>query len=175
MRRKSADKETRFVLDEIDQKIIVELQQDGRQAYGRVAKAVGLSEAAARQRTQRMVEEGVIRIVAVPDPMLLGLPVGATLGIRCEGDLTAIVEALQQTPRVDFVVATAGMYDMLAEVQCRDHEDLSDLINDTIRPLPGVRSVDSFIYLKYYKQTYSWPPNKGVLEGTDARAVAASS
>jgi Lrp/AsnC family transcriptional regulator for asnA, asnC and gidA len=72
---------------------------------------------------------------------------------------------------VDFVVATAGSYDMLVEVQCRDHEDLHHLVNETIRPLPGVRSVDSFVYLKYYKQTYSWPPNKGPLEGTDPRVV----
>ncbi|HVQ59636.1 MAG TPA: Lrp/AsnC family transcriptional regulator [Solirubrobacterales bacterium] len=173
MRRRSAGGDAQLVLDEIDRKIISELQQDGRQAYGRVAKAVGLSEAAARQRAQRMVEQGVIRIVAVPDPMLLGLPVGATLGIRGTGDLSPLIEVLERTPSVDFVVSTAGGYDLLAEVQCRDHEDLSDLINTTIRTVPGVSSVDSFVYLKYYKQTYSWPPNRGVLEGTDPRAVSA--
>ena len=117
-----------------------------------------------------MVEKGVIRIVAVPDPIVLGLPVGATLGLRCESDLTPIVNVLQQTPRVDFVVATAGIYDMLAEVQCRDHEDLSDLI----RRMPGVRSIDSFVYLKYSKQTYSWPPAQSALDGTDPRVVAST-
>lgn len=164
MRRKPVENEKRYVLDEIDHKIIVELQRDGRQAYGRVAKAVGLSEAAARQRTQRMVEQGVIRIVAVPDPMLLGLPVGATLGIRCDGPLDQLIETLEATPRVDFVVETAGSYDVLAEVQCESHEDLSDLINEQLRPVPGVGSIDSFVYLRYVKQTYSWPPNKSALD-----------
>jgi Lrp/AsnC family transcriptional regulator for asnA, asnC and gidA len=174
MRRKSAGGKRQFVLDEIDHKIISELQQDGRQAYGRVAKAVGLSEAAARQRTQRMVEEGVIRIVAVPDPMLLGLPVGATLGIRCDGELDPLIAALDQTPRVDFVVATAGVYDVIAAAQCRDHEDLNDLINNTIRPLPGVHGVDSFVHLKYHKQTYSWPPTTDPLAGRNSPKVTHS-
>jgi Lrp/AsnC family transcriptional regulator, regulator for asnA, asnC and gidA len=173
MRRRSAGGDAQLVLDEIDRKIISELQRDGRQAYGRVAKAVGLSEAAARQRTQRMVEQGVIKIVAVPDPMLLGMPVGATLGIRCNGAVDPLMEMLERMPSVDFVVTTAGGYDVLAEIQCRDHEDLSRLINE-IRPISGVASVDGFVYLRYYKQTYSWPPNRDLLEGTNPRAASVS-
>lgn len=170
MRRVVADS---FTPDEIDRRIIVELQQDGRRAYGRVAKAVGLSEAATRMRTQRMIEEEVIRIVAVPDPARLGMFVAATLAIRCTGDLTPVLKALDDVPEIDFVVATSGGYDLLAEVLVEDHEHLYRIINDEVRVLPGVRSVESLIYLKYQKLTFSWPPGTRALAAARDRDVKA--
>jgi len=157
-----------IILDEIDRTIIHELQQDGRRPYGRIAEAARLSEAAVRQRTQRMLEEGVIRIVAVPDATLLGMTVGATLCIQCAGDLGPVAAALDAINQIDFVVATAGNFDLLAEVQCEDHEALYRLINDSVRKLPGVQRVESHIYLRYHKQTYAWPP---VSREVDGRAV----
>jgi DNA-binding Lrp family transcriptional regulator len=156
MKRKVGD--TLVELDEIDRQIIAELQQDGRRTYGRIAQVVGLSEAAARQRAQRLIEAGVIRIVAIADPHMLGYRMRATLGIACDGDLDAVAAGLDEVAEADFVVATAGAYDLLVELQCEDDEHLHRIINDNIRRLPHVRRVESLIYLHFYKETYPWPP-----------------
>jgi len=78
---------SRIVLDEISKRIIEQLQQDGRRSYAAIGKAVGLSEAAVRQRVQRLTDHGVMQIVAVTDPMMLGFHRQTMIGIKCEGDL----------------------------------------------------------------------------------------
>jgi Lrp/AsnC family transcriptional regulator for asnA, asnC and gidA len=145
-------------LDDIDRAIIEHLQSDGRRPYGRIAEAVGLSEFAVRQRTQRLVEEGVIRIVAITDPEILGQRLRATLGLLVVADIDPVVEALDQLAEADYVVATAGTYDLLVEVQCEGEAHLNELINGTIRKLPGVSRIDTMVYLKFHKRTYAWPP-----------------
>src|SRR5689334_2086052 len=142
MRTRQADS-TFIELDELDHAIIELLQEDGRQPYGRIADAVGLSEPAVRQRTLRLVAAGVIRIVAVTDTSLLGYRLRATLGIRCQGDLAPLVAELDRLDEADFVVATAGRFDVLAEVQCADEAHLDALLNDTLRKVPGVASIEA--------------------------------
>jgi len=146
-------------VDELDLKIIDELQEDGRRAYGKIGTAVGLSEAAVRQRVQRLVEEDSIRIVAVTHPYLLGQRVAATIGIHAEGDLSEIADAVAAISEVDYVVITGGSFDILAEAQCRDNAHLLEVLNGGIRKVEGVTGTETFVYLKLVKQTYPWPPN----------------
>ncbi len=136
--------------------IIEKLQQDGRRSYAGIGKAVGLSEAAVRQRVQRMVDAGVMQIVAVTDPMQLGFARQAMIGIRCTGDTTKIAEKLAAIASVDYVVLTAGSFDAIVEVVCEDDDDLLDLLNTQIRALPGVISTETLVYLKLVKQQYNW-------------------
>ena len=143
-------------LDDIDRKIIAELQVDGRRPYTHLAKSVGLSEAAIRQRVQRLLDAGVMQIVAVTDPMSLGLHRAAMIGIRAEGDVRAVAAALSELDEVVYVVLTAGTVDLLAEVVVSDDEALIALLNDRIRMIPGVRSTETSIYLSLQKQTYQW-------------------
>ena len=143
-------------LDEIDKAIITELQIDGRLPYARLGPAVGLSQAAARQRVQRLIERGVMQVVAVTDPLALGFNLEAMIGIRADGDLRVVAKALAAIDEIDYVVITSGGYDLLAETVCEDTEDLLDLLNERIRTLPGVRSADAFPYLHLEKQTYAW-------------------
>lgn len=145
-----------FQLDELSKAIIEKLQQDGRRSYAGIGKAVGLSEAAVRQRVQRMVDAGVMQIVAVTDPMQLGFARQAMIGIRCTGDTTKIAEKLAAIPSVDYVVLTAGSFDAIVEVVCEDDDDLLDLLNTRIRALPGVVSTETLLYLKLVKQQYNW-------------------
>jgi Lrp/AsnC family transcriptional regulator, regulator for asnA, asnC and gidA len=142
-------------LDEIDRAIIEQLQSDGRTPYTRLATAVGLSEAAVRQRVQRLVENGVMQIVAVTDPMVLGYRRMAMIGVRCEGDTSAIAEKLRSIDEIDYLVITAGTFDVLLEVVVEDNAALLELTN-RIRSVAGVRSTETFIYLDLVKQTYSW-------------------
>ena len=111
-----------FQLDELSKQIIEKLQQDGRRSYAGIGKAVGLSEAAVRQRVQRMVDAGVMQIVAVTDPMQLGFARQAMIGIRCTGDTTTVAEKLAAIESVDYVVLTAGSFDAIVEVVCEDDD-----------------------------------------------------
>jgi len=145
-----------FVLDDVSKAIIDQLQQDGRRAYATIGKAVGLSEAAVRQRVQRLVDAGVIQIVAVTDPLTVGFPRAAMIGIRCEGDMELVADKLESMPEIDYLVITAGQYDLLVEVVCEDDEHLLNVINKRIRAVPGVVRTETFVYLKLRKQIYTW-------------------
>jgi len=143
-------------LDPTSKAIIEQLQQDGRRPYAAIGKAVGLSEAAVRQRVQRLVDSGAMQIVAVTDPLELGFARQAMIGIRVEGELDGVADALSAMSEIDYVVITAGSFDLLAEVVCESDEELLDILSHRIRTLPGVRSTETFVYLRLRKQTYSW-------------------
>jgi Lrp/AsnC family transcriptional regulator for asnA, asnC and gidA len=143
-------------LDEVSKAIIEQLQADGRRSYAEIGKAVGLSEAAVRQRVQKLTESGVMQIVAVTDPMQLGFYRQAMIGVRVTGDTRDVADRLASIPAVDYVVLTAGSFDILAEVVCENDDDLIALLNHEIRSLPGVLSTETFVYLKLHKQFYNW-------------------
>jgi len=142
-------------LDEVSKSIIEQLQQDGRRSYATIAQAVGLSEAAVRQRVQRLLKSGVIQIVAVTDPLQLGFPRQAMIGIRVEGDIETVADELEKFPEVDYVVVTAGQFDLVVEVVAADRRELLDLTNK-MRALDGVMTTEIFFYLEMWKQLYDW-------------------
>ncbi len=143
-------------LDDVSKKIIEQLQEDGRRPYAAIAASVGLSEAAVRQRVARLVRTGVMQIVAVTTPLHLGFTRQAMLGIRVDGPLDPVVEAISAMDEVAYVVITAGSFDVLAEVICEDDEHLLQIMNERIRTIDGVRSTETFVYLELAKQTYTW-------------------
>jgi Lrp/AsnC family transcriptional regulator for asnA, asnC and gidA len=144
------------VLDAVNRAIIEELQQDGRRPYGTIAEAVGLSEAAVRQRVQKLREAGVVQIVAVTDPLQIGFRSQAMVGIRTEGDVREVADRLAAVAAIDYVVMCAGSFDLLVELVCEDEDAILELLNGVIRRIPGVRDTETFMYLKLTKQTYSW-------------------
>lgn len=143
-------------LDEVSKRIIEQLQEDGRRPYAAVGKAVGLSEAAVRQRVQRLLDAGVMQIVAVTDPLQVGFTRQAMIGIRVEGDMVAVADQLAALDEVTYVVVTAGSFDVLVEVVCEDDDQLLDLLVQHIRAIPGVRTTETFVYLRLRKQLYDW-------------------
>nr|WP_190137419.1 Lrp/AsnC family transcriptional regulator [Streptomyces longispororuber] len=143
-------------VDAVSLAIIEQLQEDGRRPYAAIGKAVGLSEAAVRQRVQKLLDQGVMQIVAVTDPLTVGFRRQAMVGIDVEGDVDPVADALTAMPEAEYVVMTAGSHDLLVEIVCEDDDHLLDVINKRIRALPGVRSTESFVYLKLKKQTYMW-------------------
>jgi Lrp/AsnC family transcriptional regulator for asnA, asnC and gidA len=146
----------RELVDDTARAIIEQLQHDGRRAYASIGKAVGLSEAAVRQRVQKLVDAGVMQIVAVTDPMQIGFARQAMIGISATGDIEAVAEALAAIDEVDYIVVTAGSFDLFAEVVVEDDTHLLRLVNGCIRSIPGVTRTESFLYLKLVKQTYNW-------------------
>ncbi|MFX4285213.1 Lrp/AsnC family transcriptional regulator [Janibacter sp. G349] len=143
-------------LDEMSKQIIEHLQEDGRQSYATIGRAVGLSEAAVRQRVGRLIDGGLMQIVAVTDPLQVGFRRQAMIGLTVDGDMGPVADALAEMPEVDYVVTTAGSFDLLVEVVCEDDAHLLDLLTARIRTLPGVRSTETFVYLKLNKQHYNW-------------------
>jgi len=143
-------------LDDVSNAIIEQLQHDGRKSYAEIGKAVGLSEAAVRQRVQKLTDSGVMQVVAVTDPMQLGFYRQAMIGVRCGGDTRELAEKLAALPSVVYVVLTAGSFDILVEVVSENDEDLINILNSKIRTLPGVTSTETFVYLKLHKQFYNW-------------------
>lgn len=149
-------KRAQVALDATSKAIIEQLQLDGRRSYAEIGKAVGLSEAAVRQRVQKLTEAGVMQIVAVTDPMRLGFSRQAMLGIRVSGDTRVVADRLSEMPEVDYVVLSAGSFDILAEVVCEDDDALIELLNQKIRALDGVSTTETFVYLQLKKQKYDW-------------------
>lgn len=143
-------------LDDVSKAIIEQLQADGRRSYAEIGKHVGLSEAAVRQRVQKLTEAGVMQVVAVTDPMQLGFFRQAMIGVRVTGDMRIVAEQLAAIPQVSYVVLTAGSFDIIAEVVCESDENLITLLNSQIRMLEGVLSTETFVYLKLHKQLYNW-------------------
>ena len=142
-------------LDATAKRIIELLQEDGRISYAAIAKAVGLSEAAARARVQKLLDSDVMQVVAVTDPTQVGFTRQAMIGVRTEGDPMKVGDRLAAVPEVDYVVTTAGSFDLLVEVVCEDDPHLLDVIRQ-VRELEGVVSSETFVYLKLNKQHYNW-------------------
>jgi Lrp/AsnC family transcriptional regulator, regulator for asnA, asnC and gidA len=143
------------VPDDISKLIIEQLQEDGRRSYAAIGKAVGLSEAAVRQRVQRLQDSGVMQIVAVTDPLTLGFRRQAMIAIKTDGDLEKVADQLAGMDEIDYVVISAGSFDVLAEVVCEDDDHLLEILS-RVRAIPYVTSTETFVYLKLRKQTYSW-------------------
>ena len=146
---------SREALDEADRAIIELLQADGRMPFTKVAAAVGLTEGAIRQRVQRLTDAGVMQIVAVTDPLSLGVRRVAMVGVRVSGDVERTAGDLAAMPEVEYLIATSGRYDAMFEVIVDDDEHLMRLLS-TLRARNDVAEVESFVCLKVFKQTFSW-------------------
>ena len=149
-------RESHGLLDDVAKRIIEALQQDGRRSYASIAGSVGLSEAAVRQRVARLTEAGIMQIVAVTNPLTLGFHRQALIGVRADGDLRKVADRIGQISEVDYVVITAGSFDIICEVVCEDDEHLLTVLNDGVRLVDGVRDTETLVYLHLTKQTYSW-------------------
>lgn len=143
-------------LDDVSRQLIEELQQDGRRSYAALAQRVGLSEAAVRQRVQRLIDSRVMQVVAVTDPLQVGFTRQAMVGLRVDGDPVEVAERLAAIDEIDYVVITAGSFDILLEIVCEDDDHLLRVLGERVRSDPSVKVTETFVYLRLAKQTYSW-------------------
>ena len=144
-------------ISELDKRIIEHLQQDGRRPFTQIAIALGVSEATVRARTNRLVERDILQIVGVTDPLKLGFQQQAMIGVRCEAsELLEAADVFNAFPEVDYLVVTAGSYDLLVEVVCEDNEALLHFLTEKLRRVRGVRETETFVYLRMLKQVYTW-------------------
>ncbi len=143
-------------LDDKAKRIIELLQGDGRMSYSAIAKDVGLSEAAVRHRVQKLIEGGVVQIVAVTDPMQMGFARQAMIGIKVTGDVQEVAAKLGEMDELDYIVITTGRFDILAELVAASDDELLDIISRRVSTIDGVVSTETFVYMRLVKQTYAW-------------------
>ena len=155
-----------LTIDDTDLKIIAALQEDGRRTYGEVGELIGLSEPATRQRVHRLRESDVLRIVALTDPVRLGLRRMAQVLIRVDGDVTEAARRLAELDAVEYVIVVTGSADVIIEVVCEDEQRLFEIINEEVRPIPGIRDTETLLVLHIEKQVFNW----GARAGRDSSA-----
>ena len=153
-------------VDPVDRRIVAALQRDGRRPFTAIARDLGISEAAVRQRVARLQTSGVMQVVAVADPMTLGFKTMAMVAISVDGRARKrAAEAVRRLPEVSYLVLTAGSFDMLAEVVCEDNDHLLRLLSEDLARIDGVRETQTFMYLRLLKEAYTWSLADGSATG----------
>lgn len=155
------DMESQFVtseseaLDEVDRYLIEALRRDGREPFAQIAERLNVSPGMIRQRYNRLVEQGYLKVVAITNPLQHGLKTMAMIGIRTDGaSMLEVAEQVSRLPEVVYLVVASGRFDILAEVVCRDHEDLLRFITDKLYGIGGVRETETFMHLRIVKEIY---------------------
>ena len=142
-------------LDDIDRKVIEALGRDGRMAFAQIAEQLSVSPGMIRQRYNRLVEEGFLKVVAITNPLRMGLKTMAMIGIRVDGDkMVQVAEKIAEFDEVVYIVIVSGRYDILAEVFCRDHAGLLTFLTEKLARVDGVRETESFMHFKIVKEIY---------------------
>jgi Lrp/AsnC family transcriptional regulator for asnA, asnC and gidA len=141
-------------IDATDRRIIEALQENGRESFRRIAARLGVSEATVRARYARLTQDDILQVVGVTNPLGLGFD-QAMVGVKTSGAPGDVADELATWPEADYVVVTAGQFDLLVELVCTDRHELLALTN-RIRALDGVVSTESFLYLDMVKQLYDW-------------------
>lgn len=150
-------------IDEIDQKIIKILNEDGRASFTHIAQTLGVSPGMIRQRYNRLVEEGVVQVVAITNPMLMGLTIMAQIGVKVNVNrFHEIADQIASFEEVIYLVLLTGSYDLFVEVVCRDRNHLLDFLTNKLHSVEGVKEAETFVYLRIAKEIYTWAGNMGM-------------
>ena len=142
-------------LDDIDRYIIEAMRLDGRVAFAQIAQQLNVSPGMIRVRYNRMVGLGVIRVVAITNPLRMGYTTMTMIGIRTEGDkMLSVAQKVAEFEEVIYLIVVSGRYDIIAEVVCRDHSDLLRFLTEKLYGVDGVRESETFVHLKIEKEVY---------------------
>ena len=142
-------------LDKIDQFIVDALREDGRVAFAQLAQQLNVSPGMIRIRYNRLVEQGILKVVAVTNPLRLGMNTMAMIGLRVEGSkLLTVANQITELEEVIYLVVTSGAYDIMIEVVCRNQTHLLEFLTERLYKIEGVHQSESFLHLKIMKEVY---------------------
>lgn len=145
------------MLDDIDREIISFLQYDGRMPFTKIAGELGITEGTVRRRVHQLNEKGLLQIVAIVEPHVMGWEEAAMIGISVQANLIApIADEIANLPEVSYLFQAAGEFDLIAEVFCKDRDHFVSFLNDKLQQIPGVERTQSFMILKMHKLSYRW-------------------
>lgn len=144
-------------MDKLDRDIISLLQYDGRMPFSKIAAELGVSEGTVRRRAKQLTDDGILQVVAVVEPQLLGWSSAAMIGVTVQaGRVEDVAQQLTQFPEISYLFMASGEFDLFAEVFCRDREYFVSFLNDKLQQVPGVQRTQTFTILKMYKLSYRW-------------------
>ncbi len=147
----------RPALDDLDRRLMEVLQVDGRRPFTEIATTFAVPESTIRARYKALVDRGALKVIAVADPLKVGYPLMAMIGVRCTpAALLSTATALEALPEVSYCVVVAGAYDLLIEVVCEDNDALLAFLTERLRSIDGVLETETFVYLRILKQNYEW-------------------
>ena len=142
-------------LDDIDLYLLAALRKDGREAFSQIAEQLKVSPGMIRQRYNRLVEEGYLKVVAITNPIQRGFKTMALIGVHTDGNrMLEVADKIAKLDEVVYLVVVSGRYDILIEVFCRDHADLLKFITEKLYGVEGVRETETFMHLKIVKEVY---------------------
>jgi Lrp/AsnC family transcriptional regulator for asnA, asnC and gidA len=142
-------------LDEVDRQIVAALQEDGRVPFAQIAEKLNVSAGMVRVRYNRLVEMGLLRVMAITNPLRIGYTTMALIGIKTAGEkLLEVADKIAALEEVIYLVVVSGAYDIIAEVVCRDQDHLLRFLTERLYQIDGVRESESFIHLKIVKEIY---------------------
>ena len=142
-------------LDEIDLYLLVALRKDGREAFSQIADQLKVSPGMIRQRYNRLVDDGYLKVVAITNPIQRGFKTMALIGVHTDGyRMLEVADKIAKLDEVVYLVVVSGRYDIMIEVFCRDHEELLKFITEKLYRIEGVRETETFMHLKIVKEVY---------------------
>ena len=142
-------------LDKIDQHIIEAMRKDGREAFAQIAEQLSVSPGMIRQRYNRLVELGYLKVVAVTNPLMMGMRTMALIGIRTDGrKMLQVAENVSKLKEVVYLVIVSGRYDIMTEVFCKDDEDMLKFLTEKLAKVDGIRETETFMHMKIMKEIY---------------------
>ncbi|MBM3180997.1 MAG: Lrp/AsnC family transcriptional regulator [Chloroflexi bacterium] len=142
-------------LDSIDQYIIDAMRKDGREAFAQIAEKLNVSPGMIRQRYNRLVELGYLKVVAVTNPLMMGMRTMAMIGIRTDGrKMLQVAENVAKLKEVVYLVIVSGRYDLMAEVFCKDDEEMLKFLTEKLAKVDGIRETETFMHMKIMKEIY---------------------
>ena len=146
-------------MDELDRFILNALQEDGRTPFTQIAKQAGVSETTIRSRYRNLVDEGIVRTVAIVDPYTLGFEAPVIIGVSVEpGRVDEVATQVVELPEVSYLVMTLGGFDLVIEAFCRDLHHLTEFLENRLRLIPAVRNTEALMIARSYKLSYRWSP-----------------
>ena len=142
-------------LDSIDQYIIDAMRKDGREAFAQIAEKLNVSPGMIRQRYNRLVELGYLKVVAVTNPLMMGMRTMTMIGIRTDGrKMLQVAENVAKLKEVVYLVIVSGRYDLMAEVFCKDDEEMLKFLTEKLAKVDGIRETETFMHMKIMKEIY---------------------
>jgi Lrp/AsnC family transcriptional regulator, regulator for asnA, asnC and gidA len=142
-------------LDDTDLTILDILRQDGRATFAEIAAQLNVSPGMIRQRYNRLVDQGYLKVVAITNPVHRGLNTMALIGIRTDGtQMLKVADKIARLKEVVYLVVVSGRYDIMIEVFCTDNEDLLKFVTEKLYGIDGVRETETFMHLKIVKEVY---------------------
>jgi len=141
--------EKKLLLDDLDRRIIKQLQDEGRMSYKMIAKKLDVSEGTIRFRTKRMIGRGILKISASINPFIFENCIVALVGMQLEKrNHRQIMDELEKIPGVISICNTTGGYDLMVELFCNSRNELNSFLIDELSKIDGIRSTETYVYLE---------------------------